>query len=79
MKNADFQKLLENQSPEELACWFLVTKVRHMNGLVEPKRVRQMHIDGRKVGRGKAWWMALPGKEFPAFEGETMAIETEEM
>jgi hypothetical protein len=42
MKNADFKQLLVKQTPEELACWFLVTKVRHMNGQVDSKRQRQM-------------------------------------
>jgi len=42
MKSADFKKLIANQTAEELACWFLVTKVRRMNGLVEPKRIRQV-------------------------------------
>lgn len=38
------------------------------------KKMGGKHVDGRKVGRGNCWWMALQGKESPAFEGETIAV-----
>jgi hypothetical protein len=36
------------------------------------ENLKGRHIDGRKVGMGAGWWMALPGVDFPAPKEEKL-------
>ena len=29
------------------------------------ENLKGRHVDGRKIGKGQGWWMALPGVDFP--------------